>query len=756
MRTPLLLLAAMLLLGLPSAQATNSVVRFTYYHGSVTVGSMDIELFNEAKPVTVSNFLSYVRNGAYDNLMLHRVVTGFVMQAGFLWSQNPKSLTPPFNTTYYVPSLGPITNEFNVGPRYSNVVGTIAMARAIPSFPEADLTFEERVAGTNSASTDWFINLADNSAKLDTNWGGFTVFGQVVAGTELLEFFSSPGPSLSTINLYGFNDVPVAYAANPTRYPRYADLYHVRIEEFPSNDQIRPTVSITYPPAGARLTNRSGTITGTASDNVGIRYIWYALNNNPLSAAPAGREWSVQADFKPGTNWFYVQSVDTSGLRSIGNPYPFTVRSWFVSQWEPLSLTINGPGTVTGGTNGQRFEVDRPVTLKAIPAPGHVFAGWNGNRLYEQNMIRFLMPTGAQISVAFVTNPFPRVKGSYSGLFYNTNYSIQNGPYPIQPSGAVDLAITDQGKVSGKLRVAGRSLPFSGNISAHGLARVRVTATAVQALFPPSYPNWYLDFDLDLNGNPDLVQGGYVTDNETFASALVLHRVHPGSATNPSPYLGTYTVAINPGTNGSQPQGLGFATAKVNAAGIATLTGSLADGTPFTHTAPVIATNGFHAFYATPYGDKGWLYGWLQFQPGQPAGDVQGPLVWRKKGPQAGKPYPAGFEFYPRLMGSRYTAPGITNRILDFAEGIVTFAGPNLANEITNQVSVGLNNSITNLSPNKLSLLIAKPAGTFSGNVQPPGETRLVPFKGALLPALGYGVGYYLSTNLSGRVHFGP
>jgi hypothetical protein len=40
--------------------------------------------------------------------------------------------------------------------------------------------------------------------------------------------------------------------------------------------------------------------------------------------------------------------------------------------------------------------------------------------------------------------------------------------------------------------------------------------------------------------------------------------------------------------------------------------------------------------------------------------------------------------------------------------------------------------------------------------VQPPGETRLVPFKGALLPALGYGVGYYLSTNLSGRVHFGP
>lgn len=746
------LLVAGLLLSLLSARAaSNSLVRFTYYHGGVTVGSMDVELFDEEKPATVSNFLHYVRSGAYDNLMLHRMVTGFVMQAGALRSPDPLS-TAPYAGSYYTPNFGRITNEFDVGPRYSNVVGTLAMARAIPSRPAADLTFEERVEATNSASTDWFINLGDNSGTLDTNWGGFTVFGRVVAGTNLLGFFNRTGPALSTTQVGFLFNLPVAYAAqNPPRYPRYADLYHVRIAEFPvATDVTRPKVAITYPAQGARLTNLADAITGTASDNTGVSSLWYAINSIDFTNIPAGNTWSIPARFRPGTNYVWVQSVDRAGQRS-----PFAGRNWFVSYLEPLNLEIVGPGTVRGATNGQRIEVDRAVTLTAVPSNGCVFAGWNGTTNFVPSVARFLMFTNAQVKATFVSNPFPRVKGTYSGLFYNTNYSIQNGPFPLQPSGGLDLTVTDQGKVTGKLRILGRSLPFSGSLSAYGHANLAVPAGPITAYFR-SGPTWSVVFDLDVNNPPEQVRGGYVWDGQNFTSALALERVRPGSSTNPSPYLGSYTLAIAPGTNSAQPLGWGHATAKVNAAGIASLVGNLADGTPFTHAAPLITASGLYPLYANPYADKGWLYGWLRLQAGQPGGDLQGPLVWHKYPLPLTKPYRAGFEFYPAVVGSRYTPPSTTNRVLNFEQGTVSLLGPTLEPAVTNQVSVGLNNLVTNLSPNKLSLVLTKPSGLFSGSLQPPGQTRLIPFRGVVLPSLGYGLGYYLSSNLSGRVYFGP
>ncbi|MFM1768696.1 MAG: hypothetical protein RJA22_1225 [Verrucomicrobiota bacterium] len=741
-------LAAGLLLGLlPAPGASNTLLRFTYYHGTVSVGSMDVELFDQDKPVTVSNFLRYVRTGAYDNLMLHRVATGFVMQAGLARVPDPRS-TYAYAGYYETPNYGSITNEFTVGPRYSNVVGTLAMARAIPRFPESQLTFEERVAGTNSASTDWYINLADNSATLDTNWGGFTVFGRVIAGHTLLDFFNRQGPTLSTMTLGGLANVPVAYPAqNPPRFPRYVDLYHVRIAEFPATDNTRPTVSITSPAQGSRLTNLNGTVRGKASDASGVTSLWAILNGVEFNVGiEPGAEWGFQASFRPGTNYLWLQSVDGTGLRSA-----YVYRTWFNSLLEPLSLTVNGPGVVTGATNGQLFEVERALTLQAVPAPGHVFAGWNGTTTYQPATAHFLMYTNAKITATFVPNPFPALKGSYSGLFYNTNFSRLT-PFRTQPPGAMDFTVTDQGKVSGKLRILGRSLPFSGNLSAYGKGRFFVAADAVAPYFS-AWPRWSIIFDLNTTNVSDQIRGGYVTDDETFASAIAMERVWPGSATNPSPYLGNHTLALTPGTNSAQPQGWGFASAKVSSTGVASVRGTLADGTPFTQSGPVLAASGLWPFYVTPYIDKGWLYGWLQMQPpAQPGGDIAGSLVWRKNA-QPGKPYPSGFEFYPAIHGSHYPTP--TNRILNFASGIVSAGGPNLQPAVTNQVSVGLNNTITNLSPNRLSFTITKPTGLFSGSVQPPGETRTVPFKGVLLPSLGLGVGFYLSTNLSGGVYFG-
>ena len=118
------------------------------------VGNFKINLFDEQTPETVNNFLEYVRSGAYANTVVHRSDPSFVIQmGGFAYSpgQLPEAI-----------SVGPtVINE----PELSNVLGTVAMAK---------LASDE-----NSATSQFFINLDDNTG-LDSNNGGFTVFGQVL------------------------------------------------------------------------------------------------------------------------------------------------------------------------------------------------------------------------------------------------------------------------------------------------------------------------------------------------------------------------------------------------------------------------------------------------------------------------------------------------------------------------------------------------------------------------------------------------
>ena len=106
-------------------------------------------------PDTVANFLRYVARGDYDQSFFHRSIPGFIIQGGgFTWT--------PEDGYQAVATDPPILNE----PGLSNLRGTAAMAK-LPGDPD-------------SATSQWFINLADNSAILDDQNGGFTVFARVV------------------------------------------------------------------------------------------------------------------------------------------------------------------------------------------------------------------------------------------------------------------------------------------------------------------------------------------------------------------------------------------------------------------------------------------------------------------------------------------------------------------------------------------------------------------------------------------------
>jgi len=131
---------------------------------NTNLGTIRLELYPGKAPLTVQNFLHYVRNGHYDGTIFHRVIDGFMIQGGGFDQQFRQK-----------PTDNPIPNEAQAGVKagLKNVTGTIAMART---------------ANPDSATAQFFINVADN-AFLD--WGdprgdghGYAVFGKVVYGTD--------------------------------------------------------------------------------------------------------------------------------------------------------------------------------------------------------------------------------------------------------------------------------------------------------------------------------------------------------------------------------------------------------------------------------------------------------------------------------------------------------------------------------------------------------------------------------------------
>jgi peptidyl-prolyl cis-trans isomerase B (cyclophilin B) len=132
-----------------------------------SAGKIRVELYPDAAPKTVENFLSYVKAKQYDGTQFHRVIAGFMIQGGGYGADFREK-----------PTRAPVANEAEKSSKAGllNTPGTLAMART---------------SDPNSATAQFFINVADNkflNFRDPSPAGiGYTVFGKVVEGMEVVE-----------------------------------------------------------------------------------------------------------------------------------------------------------------------------------------------------------------------------------------------------------------------------------------------------------------------------------------------------------------------------------------------------------------------------------------------------------------------------------------------------------------------------------------------------------------------------------------
>jgi cyclophilin family peptidyl-prolyl cis-trans isomerase len=159
MKKPLLLSALFGLFLSFQVQAANiERVRVT-----TSLGSFVIEMQRDRAPLTVENFLYYVKSGYYSNTLFHRVISGFVVQGGGVGLDYKAK-----------PTQKTIANE--AGNGLKNLRGTVGLARA---------------SGPHSGDCQFYLNVADNADldPLPTRWG-YAVFGKVIEGMEVVDRIS--------------------------------------------------------------------------------------------------------------------------------------------------------------------------------------------------------------------------------------------------------------------------------------------------------------------------------------------------------------------------------------------------------------------------------------------------------------------------------------------------------------------------------------------------------------------------------------
>ena len=481
---------------------TGTVVRFTT-NSAAPNDKVFVELFDQAgpgrtrtTPLTTANFLAYANAGRYQNTILHRSVPGFIVQAGgFTQPTAPSGQAGGSPTT--IATYAPVTNE----PGNSNIRGTIAMAK---------------VGGDpNSATDQWFFNLADNRAHLDSQNGGFTAFGQVLGtGMSVVDSLAAV-PFYGAVDFYNngaLTDLPLRNIPNPIPNP-----FVIQPSQFVAFPTIVPVKELIY-----TATTSSSSLVSTAIGVDGILRLTPVVNAVGIATVTvrAASRFNV-ADF-------------------VEDSFTVTLRQATVPSAPSITSTLAGNGQVTVGWAD-------PTNIGGSPITNFLVKYSANNGLTFTN---FVHPVSAALSCVV------------TGLTNGTSYRFKV------------VAVNSSG-ISPPSTLSSPSAPFLAFTQPQGLYATSPSTTApvTVATVPTTYFNVLtgeLQFDpagrdvtsLILNTSINFFQYGQGQNGGATSSNTVQRTFPLGgysfSPTTTATMLGAAVFTLTTGSSGSSASTNGF------------------------------------------------------------------------------------------------------------------------------------------------------------------------------------------------------
>ena len=401
-------------------------------------GTFNVELLANDAPKTVANFLNYVNRGAYTNSIFHRSVPGFVIQSG--------GFTSSGNLVTAISADGPVQNEFKV----SNTRGTIAMAKT--------------AAGPNTATNQWFINLASNSANLDNQNGGFTVFARVLGNGMTV------ADSIAAVTAY---DVSAQLGGDFTALPLIGGNLN--------SSALVVIRTITAIPVYARVAGEKAVVTYTAtSSNAGVAT--GTVNGSTLTltgVSPGTANITVRAADVNNSAAQVVFAVTVAATAPVITAQPLNA---VVTSGQMLALNVAATGT------GLTYQWKRVVS----GASGTVLSG----------------ATGSQYIVG-------KVSAAEAGIYYCT---VTNSAGAVDSAGAI-VAVRSSGE-SRLTNLAVRAALDAGQVLIVGFSTTGKTDLLVRGVGPKLADFGVADFYAD--PRLELYDGAGVKGltNDSWASTL--------------------------------------------------------------------------------------------------------------------------------------------------------------------------------------------------------------------------------------------
>ena len=558
-------------------------------------------------------------------------------------------------------------------------------------------------------------------------------------------FSATNAPFLQQTNITRSNDVFVAAFAPTTLVGTNYFLTNALV------DGRRQPIFVAVVVTNQVLTNLYAVMFGGLRDDFGLGIDVDRLGNAIVGGQTVSGEFPVVEPLQPvlvGQSAGFlakIQFADALSAVTIDTVPPnlLVVVDGFTNRAPVLTNWVYGSGHTLAA----------PPVESGSPGTEFVWSSWS-NGMLVSNQVSPVTPITNYIAnyttqASSIPSPFAAAAGAYAGLFFDTNN------LEFASSGFFTATLAPNGTFSATVRPGGTAYSTSGKFSTNGgFFGVIVRGGLLTDL--------QLRLQLDLSGTNRMT--GQVSD-ETSTADIVAYR--PGFSTaSPAPEKGRRFLLRIPGDENSlaAPGGDGFGTITVDSLGSVLFNGTLGDGTRVAQSG-LLSNSSQWPFYALLYGGRGSILGWLSFT-GPGLGSISGSLTWFKQAlPVYRRLYPGGYTFQTEVIGSVYTFTNGT-RALNFSQGqVIIESGGLLHNRsLTNQVLLSAENRVTDLTrTNRLTLSINPATGlfqgsflTFRGNYFTISNYVTIPFFGALLPGLTNGTGYFLNTNQSGRVFFGP